>query len=481
MKNRSRVIGVVVVLGLAYTGASWYVGQRAQATVEQVVEQANERLVKVLGPNASGQSPKLEITQYQRGIFSSEALYTLHMQDEAGKPFELVIKDHLLHGPLPLGAMDLSDMRPALAYSRAQLVRSDATQKWFDSQKAESPFMAQTRIGFNGTGHSALSFAPVEFAQPGQALNFSGGSIDIQFSNEFNDNESSGQFESLVMDNTAAGEKIVVNDVRLAGKTSTDGDKTVTVQSGATIGNVAVHSEGQDDVSIEKMTADLNSVQKAQMLDGEFRYGFGQIIVGEANLGSIALGAGIKQLDVGAATALVEAYNAIRVAHGAQNDEALRPTPEEEALVAERLSAVLATNPILMIDPVLWKNAEGESQGTLEVQLMPASQAAATQEQLALLLAETLKRVKLDLSVSRAMFVGLFVQASGHSEDAEQMKQLGGALFDQYANRLERAGLVLVEDGSAITNINYEENTVNVNGQAMPASEFMQRLIIAAM
>ena len=480
MKNSSRVIGVVVVLGLAYTGASWYVGKRAQATVEQAVEQANQRLGKVL-PTASGQSPQLEITQYQRGVFSSDALYTLRVQDEKGQPFELVIKDHLLHGPLPLGAMDVTDLRPVLAYSRAQLVRSDATHKWFDSQEAESPLMAQTRIGFNGTGHSALSFAPVAFAQSGQALNFSGGSIDIRFTNEFNDNESSGQFESLVMDNAPGGEKVVVNDVRLAGKTSTAADKTVTVQSGATIGNVSVHSEGQDDVIIEKMTADLNSVQKAHMLDGEFRYGFGQIRVGAADLGSIALGAGIKNLDVGAATALVDTYNAIRSVHGVQDDETLRPTPQEEAQISDRLAAVLATNPILMIEPLLWRNAEGESQGSLQVQLMPASQAVASQEQLALLLAETLKQVKLDLSVSRPMFVNLFVQASGHEEDAEQMKQFGGALFDQYATRLEQAGLVQLEGGAASTNINYEESTVEVNGQAMPVSEFIQRLIVAAM
>src|SRR3546814_16395932 len=101
MKKSTGAIGVVVVLGAAYLGATWYVGKEAQKTIEEAVAQANTRIAKYLGPEAAG-SVKIDIADYQRRFFSSDIVYTAPLQDAEGKPMELALHDHWQHGPFPL-------------------------------------------------------------------------------------------------------------------------------------------------------------------------------------------------------------------------------------------------------------------------------------------------------------------------------------------------------------------------------------------
>src|SRR3546814_6223023 len=111
MKKSTGAIGVVVVLGAAYLGATWYVGKEAQKTIEEAVAQANTRIAKYLGPEAAG-SVKIDIADYQRRFFSSDIVYTAHLQDAEGKPMELALHDHLQHGPFPLNALRAGYVAP---------------------------------------------------------------------------------------------------------------------------------------------------------------------------------------------------------------------------------------------------------------------------------------------------------------------------------------------------------------------------------
>src|SRR5690606_25060049 len=105
MKKSTGVVGVIVVLGAAYLGTTWYVGKEAQKAVERVVAQANERFAKALGTELGGSGLTLNIDDYQRRFFSSDVTYTLSLKDEDDKPIELILRDHLQHGPFPVDAL----------------------------------------------------------------------------------------------------------------------------------------------------------------------------------------------------------------------------------------------------------------------------------------------------------------------------------------------------------------------------------------
>ncbi len=479
MKKSAGVIGAVVILGGAYLGATWYVGKQAQTELERVVAQANDRLLKVLGPDLGGSGIKLEITDYQRRFFSSDVAYSLHLKDEDGKPVDIKLRDHLQHGPFPLDALRSGDFTPMLAYSQAQLVATPATQKWFDSQQGASPLRAETRVGFGGTGKSVWTFAPAELIEGGDKLGFSGGSIEMSFSNDFNDNTATGKFASFTLANAQTGENLDIRNIQATSQTTMAAENDVKTQSSATIDTLVMGRAAEGAVTIEKLSVNLDSQQKDKLLDGALRYDFGRVAVGDIDLGSISVGGKARQLDVAALTALAGEYDAIQARHGAAGDQDLVLTDAEEAALRARLMAVLASNPSLAIDPLVWKNAKGESQASLQVDL--ASPAGAPEQRVDVLLAETLKRVKLDLALSKPMFIQAFGQAQGDAQQKLQMEMLGAMIYDQYTGRLRDAGLIKVDGDNAAAAILYENDSVDVNGQAMPVAEFMQRAMSVLM
>ncbi|RTZ42563.1 DUF945 domain-containing protein [Candidimonas sp. SYP-B2681] len=478
MKKSSGVIGAVVILGVAYLGTTWYVGKEAQTTIERVVTQANGRLVKLLGPDLSGSGLKVEITNYQRHFFSSDVTYTVHMKDEDDKPIDLKLQDRLQHGPFPLAALRSGDFRPMLAYSRAQLLASPASQKWFDSQQGESPLIVETEVGFGGSGSSVWTFAPTELVEGNEKLSFSGGAINVNFSNDFNDNTASGQFDALSLINPERGQNLALKNIK--GNSQTTGSNNeVTTQSTATVDALTIGDATEGAVTIEKLSINLDSHQKDKLLDGSLRYDFGRLMVGNIDLGSVSVGGKTRQLDVAALAALATEYDAIQAKHGGAVDEELILTAEEEAQLHKRGMAVLASNPSLSIDPLVWKNDKGESRALLQIDFV--SPANTQSQPTDVLLAEILKRVKLDFSVSRPMFLQAFAQAQGDTQQKQQMEMLGALIYDQYVARFRDAGLVKVDGDAAAAKILYEKDSVEVNGQLMPVSEFMQRAMSVLM
>ncbi|HUH61036.1 MAG TPA: YdgA family protein [Candidimonas sp.] len=479
MKKSTGVIGVVVLVAAAYVGTSWYVGKEAQATVEHIVAQANERLVKVLGADLGGSGLNIEIKEYNRQFFSSDISYSIHMQGDDGKPVELKMHDHLQHGPFPLGALRKGDFSPMLAYSQASLVASPATQTWFDSQAGKAPVHGETRVGFFGKGKSVWTFEPTNLVEDNETLAFSGGVIEIAFSNDFNDHTATGDFAELSLMDDDTGDDLKIRNVRINSKTATGQQDDIAVATTATVDAVVIDGKSDDALVIENMTINLDSLQKASLLDGSLRYDFGRIAVGNAELGSVSIGVKAEHLDMAAITAMAVEYDAIRASHGVEENQDFELTDAEEAVMRDRIMAILASNPVLSIDPLVWKNKKGQSQAGLKVNLAkPANPDVADNQ---VLVAEIFKRIQLDLSLSKSMFIQVFGQAEKVPEQRLQMELLGALLYDQYIARLKQAGLVRVEGDTASLDVLYENNSVNVNGQTMPVDEFLQRAMSVGM
>lgn len=479
MKKSTGVVGVVVVLGAAYLGATWYVGKQAQTTVERAVAQANERFAKVLGTDLGGSELKLGISDYQRRFFSSDVTYALSLKDEDGKPVELILRDHMQHGPFPLDALRAGDFKPMLAYSQSQLVASPATQKWFDSQKGASPMQIATHIGFGGTGKSVWTFAPVEVVEGEDKISFSGGTIDVKFSNDFNDNTATGRFDAFSLNNQQTGNNLTIKNIQANSVTTSSAQTDIKTQSSATIDSLVIGNVDEGAVTIDKLSVNVDSQQKDKLLDGSVRYDFGRLAVDNIDLGSLAVGGKVQQLDVTALTSLAAEYDAIAAKHGVSDDDELVLTEAEEAVLRQKLMAVLASNPVVAIDPLVWKNAKGESHAALQVNL--ASPGNAQEQRVDVLLAEILKRVKFDLALSKPMFIQAFGQAQGDPQQKQQMEMLGAMVYDQYMARLVEVGLVTVDGDTAAAAILYENNQVNLNGKAMSVAELMQRAMSVMM
>lgn len=105
MKKSVVAVGVIVALGVVWTGASWFTGKQLESRLAEMMAQANSE-IKRSAPEAG---LELSYQNYQRGVFTS------HMQvvvkPVAGntnawlKPGQSVVLDEVVsHGPLPAGA-----------------------------------------------------------------------------------------------------------------------------------------------------------------------------------------------------------------------------------------------------------------------------------------------------------------------------------------------------------------------------------------
>lgn len=105
--NKSLVaVGVIVALGVVWTGGAWYTGKKIETHLEDMVAQANAQL-KLTAPESN-----LEVSyqNYHRGVFSSQL--QLLVKPIAGKenPWiksgqSVIFNESVDHGPSRLPSL----------------------------------------------------------------------------------------------------------------------------------------------------------------------------------------------------------------------------------------------------------------------------------------------------------------------------------------------------------------------------------------
>ena len=80
-----------------------------------------------------------------------------------------------------------------------------------------------TKVGFAGTAQSTWQFKPLSLSEAKNSLEFSGGTVDIDFSNHFKDSLASGPFASLHVSAAATGEDLLAEGIAFNSETTTSG------------------------------------------------------------------------------------------------------------------------------------------------------------------------------------------------------------------------------------------------------------------
>src|SRR5690606_22532781 len=164
-------------------GVSWYVGKESEDTIRAAIERSNEQLAGSLADQGSV-SAKIEIADYDRGIFSSNARYSIIVRD-SDETIELAMQDHMQHGPFPWDLVRQGNFAPMLAYSRSNLVDTPSVKRWFEAARGAVPLTVDTQIRTGGAGTSVWEFAPLDWKDDDGTLAFSGGRINVEFTDDF--------------------------------------------------------------------------------------------------------------------------------------------------------------------------------------------------------------------------------------------------------------------------------------------------------
>ncbi len=483
MKKTAVVAAIVVIGAAAWGGTSWYTGQR--------VEQSIREQVQLL--NAQPSFGTVQISSYERGVFSSTARYELTVDNlplslglvQRGDKIAFVSK--IEHGPFPWSRLLGARFAPVLAATHSQLENSGPASAWFAAAGNAQPVQERSDIHYDGNVDFTLQFAPLSVNQPELAFESSAGELAGRVSNDLSVVSFTGKLDTMRVKS------------HLSDAASPEPDsltmQDIAFQADYRLGQFDIYL-GEGKASIHKLSLDavgeegrpLNIVlndyvitshvsEDATHVSGNLEYGLGSVLIDNINLGSLQALLRFGHLDGQAVKGIMARYREIQpqlmAEVGSHPGSAEELPPLLDEFLDESLEALLPGQPKFGLDPLRWTLAGAESSLRLNAALQPTDDLDD--------LFETVSSLDAALVVSQPMVIELLkrlAQMPGPDgeatpEQAESAARLSFGLFKQMALA---TGYVIAENDNLVARLSYADGVVKLNGQQMPLKELLSGL-----
>lgn len=476
MKKSMVAVGVIVALGVVWTGASWYTGKMIESHMDDAIAQVNTQLKKV--------APLAELTisprDYQRGIFSSHVQLVIKPQAGAKSSLlpegkEIVLDETVRHGPFP------GSIVPSMASVNTTLINNDTTKQLFTLTQGKSPVVVDTRISYNGDTNSDITLESLNYDKAPYKVAFAGGKFDVSVDNQGDKISTSGDLGSLTIDSVNEFDQkvgLAISSISASGEThiSSFAERVGTQSLQAKGLTLSVEGKEMAQLGGLNVAAKSEPAADGKHLGGQIDYALNDLKVQNQNLGSGQLSVAISNLDGAALHQFREQYNQQVEALLAQPDVAENPELYQQKLVevlAAGLPELLKGEPAIHISPLSWKNAKGESRFTLNLNFNDPAKSAEpkTLDQAA---DRYIKHLDSNLVIPLDMATELMTQVArieGYQDDA------AAKLAEQQVKGLAAMGqmfrITTVKDNNITTSLDYANGEVTLNGQKMPLSDFV--------
>ncbi|MCZ8626630.1 YdgA family protein [Escherichia albertii] len=490
MKKSLVAVGVIVALGVVWTGGAWYTGKKLETHLEEMVAQANTQL-KLTAPESN-----LEVSyqNYHRGVFSSQL--QLVVKPVAGKenPWiksgqSVILNENIDHGPFPLAQLKKLNLIPSMASVQTTLVNTNVTNPLFEMAN-ETPFVINSRIGYNGDSSSDISLKPLNYEQEGEKVAFSGGEFQLNADKDGKAISLSGEAQSGIID--AVNEynqkvQLTFNNLK------TDGSSTL-ASFGERVGNQKLSLEkmtisvaGKELALLEGMEISGKSdlVNDGKTINSQLDYSLNSLKIQNQDLGSGKLTLKVGQIDGEAWHQFSQQYNAQTQALLAQPEIANNPELYQEKVTEAFFNALplmLKGDPVITVAPLSWKNSQGESALNLSLFLKDPATTKEAPQTLAQEVDRSVKSLDAKLTIPVDMATELMTQVAkleGYQED--KAKKLAQQQVEGASAMGQMFRLTTLQDNVITTSLQYANGQITLNGQKMPLEEFVGMFAIPAL
>lgn len=483
MKKSLVAVGVIVALGVVWTGASWYTGKQLESRIAGMIANANSEL-KRSAPQAG---VELGYQNYQRGVFSSHL--QLVVKPVAGVENSLlkqgqnvVFNEDVSHGPFPLAQLKKLNLIPSMASVRTTLVNNEATRPLFDMTKGQSVFDAQTRVGYNGSTASAITLAALNYEKEQEKIAFSGGEFNLDVDGDGNELSLKGEAQSGLI--SAVNEydqhvQMTFNGLKSDGTSKlTDFQERIGAQK-LTVEKFTLSIEGKEMAVVDGLHLDAKSevAKDNKKIDSEINYVMDALKVQNQNMGSGKLTVKIGGINGQAWHQFSQQYNAqiqaLLAEPGIADNPMLYQQKAMEVLMTN-IPVLLKGDPVITIAPLSWKNDKGESAFNLSLFLKDPSAnttPATTPEQQLDRVVKSMES-KLVIPVDMATeFMTQVARLEGYQDD--QAEKLATQQVKGLAAMGQMFRITSMENNSIVSSLQYANGQVTLNGQKMPLADFV--------
>ncbi|MEP8718595.1 YdgA family protein [Enterobacter hormaechei] len=483
MKKSVVAVGVIVALGVIWTGASWYTGKQLESRLAEMMTQANSE-IKRSAPEAG---LELSYQNYQRGVFTSHMQVVVKPvagnQNAWLKPGQSVVLDEVVsHGPFPLAQLKKFNLIPSMASARTVLVNNEVTKPIFDMAKNESPFEINTRISYAGDTHSDIDLKALSYEQGTDKVAFSGGNFQLDADRDGKNVSLTGDAASgLVNSVNEYNQKVQLtfNNLKASGNSRmTDFDERIGDQK-LSLDKIAIAIEGKEMAVLEGMDLDGKSdVSKdGKSINTQLDYSLKSLKVQNQDLGTGKLSLKIGNIDGQAWHEFSQKYS--KESQALLTDAALQQNPQayqQQAMTVlfNNLPILLKGEPVITVAPLSWKNGKGETNFNLSLFLKDPAAATGEPQTLAQEVDRSMKSLDSKLTIPMDMateFMTQIAKLEGYGEED------AGKLANQQVKGLAAMGqmfrITKVEDNTISTSLQYANGQVTLNGDKMPLEEFV--------
>lgn len=476
MKKSAIALGVVVALGAAWAGTTWYTGKTAEAQFQHQVDQFNNKMASLFGN--SGDQMKIDSVQFNRGFFSSDMQYNVIINSaKQNTSYTVPFSGKLYHGPLPLNQITGFNFKPVMFSATMELVKNDETQAWFGKNE-ENPLQAVVSMSY------AKQFQGEVNSEVNTTLD--GGDISWKITGNFDVNQQGiGKIETVMPIAKLAPPNNIVKDPKgdienmqitmSNGKSvldlqqpPTELSKLIIGSSHGQIGKIQMTGKKNgEDIFLE--FSDVDIFLKGKLADSFVDYGFGYKIGGlkidgdgakNFSLGELVWNMEFNHLDAKSVNTVFDEISKLE-----PNSKAPMPKAAEDAF------QVIAKNqPQIKIDPLSLTNQGGKMEATLNMVLAPHDNfASALQGNLL----QLFKQFNFNVHVDKAAlveFLAMSLQSSDKLSKEEAVKQAPVKVEELL--QMARENQLLLEDEKSVKfGLNLEEKGLNYNGRILSDDE----------
>ncbi|QWA13668.1 YdgA family protein [Sodalis ligni] len=483
MRKSLIAVGVIVILGAAWTGAAWYTGKQFEQRLPALLDEANAR-IKTAFPEAG---VTLAVQDYHPALFSRRLDVVLLSDGSTGdnKPLkpgdQLILNEIVDHGPFPFAQLKKGVFIPSMASVQSRLAETPFVKPLIEASQGKSPVSAVTRVGYNGDTVSVIDFAPLDYKDADSLIRSSGGSLNAAIDHDLNKVILTGALSSLVVAGESQfqqREQVTLHDVSIDSDTHKGkqgysiGDNTLKVKS------LIYNLDGKDMLNTDNLSQVTTANEDGDKLNVQVAYSLDMLHVQGQEFGSGKLIIKLSNLDAKAIAQFSDQYHN-QVQQIMQQTGAADPAAQQEQItqaLINNLPVALKGNPYLSISPLSWKNSKGESAFNLTLNVndpsqLPPGAPAATPE---LQLARFVNKLDAKLTIPLDMATELTTQfAKIQGYNADEAQKLAKQQVQGLAAMGQMFKLTTVDDNVLSSSFHYADNQVNLNGQKMSLQNFL--------
>ncbi|TNH41786.1 YdgA family protein [Photorhabdus luminescens] len=476
MKKSLVAVGIIVALGAAWTGASWYTGKQIEKRIDQSISLANAEMKKAFPETGL----MLQSKDFHRGVFSSDVRIVLTTKDgvknaEIKPGEEISIKSVIDHGPFPLAQVKKLTLIPSLASVHSELENNEALKPLFAITKGKSLFTSDSRVSYSGSVISDVDLIPVDFEKNGAKFNFSGAKLTSDLSRDLKEISLAIKSDQLAINKNDENFLVKGIDLNLSNKKGKFdiyiGDQSIKIQE------ISLKGIGNEDMILSGVKIDSNIGEDKTNLKGKITYSLDGLKLKNIDFGSGQFVITADRLDGEAVRKFTQAYNDATAKSLSSGD--LSSDAADTAIidaVASNLPILLKNNPQFGIEPLTWKNAKGESTINYQVSLknLPKDKSSLYSMKTEEAIRTLIQNMSLNVTLPRPMMIEFSTQSMiVNGMDKAKAEQNAEQQIKQFEQLGQLFKITTVDKDAISIKFNYADGNVEMNGKKMSLHQFM--------